>query len=36
MGRRLNFFNILNVFCWKNHPVQNPNMLVDLITIGVK
>jgi hypothetical protein len=35
-GEETKFFQLLNVFCWKNHPVQNPNMLVDLITIGVK
>jgi hypothetical protein len=35
-GEETKFFQLLNVFCWRNHPLQQPNMLVDLITIGVK
>ena len=35
-GEETKFFQLLNVFCWRNHPLQQPNMLVDLITRGVK
>jgi hypothetical protein len=35
-GEETKFFQHLNVFCWRNHPVQKTDILVDLITRGVK
>ena len=34
-GEETKFFQYLNIFCWKNHPIKNLTMLADLIRIGV-
>jgi hypothetical protein len=35
-GNETKFFQLLNIFCWKNHPVKQPEFLKSMYEKGAE